>query len=341
MAAQFLIPAAINVAAGIAGNLVSSGDRSAAANAANQAISELLSIGMPPDQAREIVYEQFKSAGVLTPELEQAFQLGPSAVAGIEEDPMSRDAQVSALQLLQQSGRGLSPQDRMKFNQLRDEVQRDAEAKRLQILQEYRQRGMGGSGAELATQLSQAQNSANSASLEGDRIAAASAENALNAIRQSGDMASNLRSQDFDVARTKATAEDEFAKFNMQNRAGVQARNIASRNRAQESNLNNAQRIRDNNTNMRNNELLRQREAERQYWQDQMTRAQMRAGAYQGQSANHSNNANRTANQWVGAGRGIAEGVSAYNQANKPGELELEEDKTGTSYGGFKPINNI
>jgi len=51
------------------------------------------------------------------------------------------------LQFLQQSGRGITPQDRLKFNEMRDQVQRDAEAKRQQIIQNFRQRGMGGSGA--------------------------------------------------------------------------------------------------------------------------------------------------------------------------------------------------
>jgi len=297
---------------GIIGNLAGGSDRNAANNAYNQAISELMAIGMPPNLAKEVVLKEFQSAGKLTPEMEQEVNLGPSKVEGITEDPSTREAQVQALQLLQQSGRGISPQDRLKFNEMRQQVQRDAEAKRQQILQEYKQRGMGGSGAELAAQLSQAQAGANQSSMEGDRIAAASAENALNAIRESGNLGGQIRGQDFDVARTKASAADEFAKFNAQNQASRQARNIGSRNDAQSANLANAQAIMNQNTAQANQERLRQNEAQRTYWQDQAQRAQMRAGAYNQQGSQADARAGRTANMWAGAGQAIGSGLDSY-----------------------------
>lgn len=305
--------AAIPVVTGIIGNMMASGDRGAASNAYNQAVSELLAIGMPPDLSREVVMQQFQSAGVLTPELEQEIKLNESKLSQVQEDPATRNAQMQALQLLQQSGRGISPQDRLKFNEMRDQVQRDAEAKRQQIIQNFRQRGMGGSGAELASQLMQGQASANQASLEGDRIAAASAQNALDSIARAGTLGGQIRGQDFDVAATKARAEDELNRFNTQNQINRQSRNVSSTNQARQTNLANAQDILNKNTNLSNAERQRQNEARRTYWQDQMTRSQARAGAYNQQGNTATNNANRTANQWVQGGTAVAGAVNAWN----------------------------
>lgn len=313
--------AAIPVVTGIIGNMMASGDRGAASNAYNQAVSELLAIGMPPDLSREVVMQQFQSAGVLTPELEQEIKLNESKLSQVQEDPATRNAQMQALQLLQQSGRGISPQDRLKFNEMRDQVQRDAEAKRQQIIQNFRQRGMGGSGAELASQLMQGQASANQASLEGDRIAAASAQNALDSIARAGTLGGQIRGQDFDVASTKARAEDELNRFNTQNQINRQSRNVSSTNQARQTNLANAQDILNKNTNLSNAERQRQNEARRTYWQDQMTRSQARAGAYNQQGNTATNNANRTANQWVQGGTAIAGAVNAWN---KPADKDMK-----------------
>jgi len=314
--------AAIPVVAGIIGNMMSSGDRGAASNAYNQAVSELLAIGMPPDLSREVVMQQFQSAGVLTPELEQEIKLNESKLSQVQEDPATRNAQMQALQLLQQSGRGISPQDRLKFNEMRDQVQRDAEAKRQQIIQNFRQRGMGGSGAELASQLMQGQASANQASLEGDRIAAASAQNALDAIARAGTLGGQIRSQDFDVAATKARAEDELNRFNTQNQINRQSRNVSSTNQARQYNLGSAQDIMNKNTALNNAERLRQNEARRTFWQDQMNRAQVRAGGYNQQGSQADARANRTANQWVQGGTAVAGAINAYN--SKPMDADTK-----------------
>ena len=304
------------IVAGIAGNLMGSGDRDAAREAAARAYREAMSLGMPPNLAKALVLEKFKSAGVMTPELEQQINIGPSEVAGIKEDAATRNAQMQALQQLQMSGRGLTPQDRAKFNQIRDENARDAEAKRQQIMQSFAQRGMGGAGNELAAQLQQAQASSNQASSQGDLLASASAENALNAIRQAGDLGGQMRTQDFNVANTKAQAADQFNRFNTENQIARQTRNMSSRNDAQASNLQNAQNLSNANVGQANAELQRQNQAQRDYWDDQLKRTTLRSNAAAGQATALNASADRTANQWAGAGSGIASGLGAYNSYN-------------------------
>lgn len=301
---------------GALGGLFGSEDRSQAKDMAAKAYQEALSLGMPPDLAKEVVLQKFKSAGTLTPELEQAINIGPSEVAELKEDPATRNAQIQALQQLQMSGRGLSPQDRAKFNQLRDETQRDAEAKRQQIMQSFAQRGMGGAGNELAAQLQQAQASANQASTGGDQIAAASAENALNSIRQAGDLSGQVRSQDFNVANTKASAADQFNRFNTENQISRQTRNIGSQNNAQATNLANNQDIANKNTSTANNELLRQNQAKRDYWDDQLKRTTLRSNAAGGNATVLNNQADSTAKKWAGVGSSVSSGLNAYNDYN-------------------------
>lgn len=221
-------------------------------------MAEYAALGYPPELARDIVLEEMKSVGAYTPELEQAIQQEESALAQISEDPTLRQAQIQALSSLQQRGEtGFTAQERATANQLRSEVERDANARQQSILQGMQTRGMSGSGAELAAQLSAQQAATSERAAGADRLSAMAAENALQAIAQGGNMAGSIRSQDLGVATTKAQAEDAMRQFNLQNAIARQQRNIASKNAAQATNLAEQQKIADYNLQQRNAELQR------------------------------------------------------------------------------------
>ena len=199
-----------SVVGGLIGNAVSSGDRQQARNASDAAYQQLLSMGAPPDTAKAIILQQFKSAGNLSPEMEQYIQAGPSKVAGITEDPALKQKQMSALELLSQRATGgLNPEDRAKFAEIQSQVAKDNNARQQAIIQQAQQRGMSGSGAELAAALSNQQSGANQESQAGLQLGATASQKALQADLQSGQLGGQVRQQDFNVNQARASAEDE------------------------------------------------------------------------------------------------------------------------------------
>lgn len=310
MPLPLLLPALSGIAqlaGGLLGGILGSADKQKAKDLADQAYDELINSGMPPDQSREIVMQKFQEAGILSPELEQHINLGPSKVAGITEDAGLRDAQTGALQKLQQVSKGgLRPEDRAAYNQLRNEGNQALQGKIGQIQQSFQGRGQGGQGAELAAMLSASQEGANRASQQGDQISADASRRALEALGTSGEMAGRIRGQDFDVNRAKAGAEDDFARFNAQNAMAIQSRNIAAKNAAQLQNLQSKQNVMNANTTQANNELLRQKQMERQYYLDQAARHKMLSDAKMDQSKLYAGSAANTAQNWqtIGAGAG-------------------------------------
>lgn len=304
------------IVGGIIGNIASAGDRAKAKAAAEEAMSIIDSIGAPPDLSREILLEKFQQVGILTPKLESEINLGISQVSQVTEDPKLKDAQMQALQILQQRGStGLGPEDRAALNQIRQEVSRDVQGKQQQILQNMQARGMGGSGAELAAQLSASQEGAERASAESDRQAATASERALQAITQAGQLGGQVRGQDFDVNKTKAAAQDEVARFNVANAVARQTRNIGSENQASAANLSEAQRVRDANTAQANAEKQRQVEAQRQQWLDSLAGAQARSGARSGLQNLYSQQAAQTQQGYSQMGQGAGAGAGAASGA--------------------------
>ena len=314
---------------GILGNVFSSGDRDKAYQAYQQALADINAVGAPPDLSQQILMNHLKSAGVLTPQMEQVINQSPSQVAQISEDPNLKSAQMSALSMLAQRGQtGLSPEDKASFNQMRSQVAADNEGKRQQILQSFQARGQGGSGSELAAALNANANAQNQASQEGDRLAGLSSQRALEAMVASGQLGGQIRAQDFNVANTKAQAQDAINRFNTANQIGMQSRNVAAGNQAQQYNLANNQRISDYNTTLDNNELLRQNQAKQQYWDNLLKYGQAKAGAQNNIGNFYGGQANQTAQQWQSMGTGLGGVLGAY------GSWQNGMNPNGSGYGG-------
>jgi hypothetical protein len=300
------------VLGGVLGAGAASGDRNQSRQAADAAIKQLMDLGAPPDTAKALVLKQYQSAGNLTPEMEQYIKTGPSAVAGITEDPKLKEQQMSALNLLsQRASGGLNPEDRAKFADLQEEVSRDNNARQQALIQQYQQRGMGGSGAELAAALSNQQSGANQAAKAGRDVAASASQNALQAALQSGQLGSQIRGQDFSVNQARASASDEMNRFNTQNQMQQQARNVANANQAQAANLQNQQQLGNANTQMANSETSRQNQAQVDDWNNKVRLASIKSGAYQSQANDFAKRAQDTTNQMGAIGGALGQGAAA------------------------------
>lgn len=330
--------AGFNVVGGIVGAHAAEGDRTKAEQAYNDAVNEIMNISAPPDLAKEIILEKLQAAGVLNPQMEQAITAGVSQLSQIQPDQTGRNAQLNALQQMQQVGAtGLRPEDMAALNQIRQQVAQDTEAKRQQIIQNYQQRGMGGSGAELAAQLQGSQAGSNQASQQGDQVAAQASQRALQALQASGAMGGQLQGADTALAAGKAQAADAFKQFDTQNAAARQQRNVSASNQAQLVNLNNAQNISNANAQMANAEKQRQLQGAQQTWADQVARAQARSGAQTNLSNYYANLGNNVAaNQqalYSGIGQFLGEPAKAFGGAQTGGGRGAYGGTTGEGSG--------
>lgn len=310
------VVAAVAAGSAIAGGVAGAIERSNASDEAKelmlQRLQELEAIGQPPETSIPLLLQEFKSQGIITPELEKEITLNVSKLSEIKEDPTYKQAQNQALQFLQQrSETGMGAEERAAYNMLRKEAAKEAEGKRQQIIQNMAQRGMGGSGVELAAQLAAAQSGDEMLSSGGDKIAAEAARNALNSIMQSGNLAGQIRGQDFDVASTRARAEDELNRFNVANQISRQTRNIESLNEAQMANLKEKQRIADANIAMSNEELRRQNQAKMNDWQAKLNLAQSKGNIYGDQANQRLKEGQAAAAGWQQIGQGVSQGVAS------------------------------
>jgi len=318
-AAIALAPAIGKIAGGLIGQDKASGDFQNSNEAAHKAMQQLIGTGMPPDLARQVILQQYKSAGKLNPELEQALSLGPSEVAGIKEDPKLREAQMQALQQMQQAGHtGQTAQDQLNNLKMQNQVNADNRSRQASILQNAQARGQGGAGATLAAQLQSAQGNANLASEQGLQLAAQANNARMNALAQSAGLGGQMRGQDFNVNQAKASAADQFQRFNIQNQQAVANQNVQAKNQAQAGNLSNDQNISNMNVGQNNQEAERMNQARLTDWTSNNERNRIIANGYKGQSDQYNQQGNQVANQYEKMGSGIGSMAGSLMGAFSP-----------------------
>lgn len=332
MAALMAGMVAANLAGGVMGMISSSKNRAAFERATQEALAFLDAVPQPPDRTAEILIEKYRQAGVLTPEMEKKINLDVSRVSQIQEDQGLRQRQMEALDTLSRASKtGIGPEERAAFNQMRQEVQRDAEAKRQQILQNLAARGQAGSGSELIAQLQASQAADDRASMEGDRLAAQASQRALQALTQMGSMSGQVRGQDFDIASTKAGAEDQFDIQRFNEAVSRQRGNIDRGNEAQRMNLGERQRIGDVNVQAANTEKYRQDQARQDLWNSQFALAQAKAGARSGAAQNMFSAGQQGAQGWANLGAGVGNALLAGSMMSQSGSSPSGNTSTSTT----------
>jgi hypothetical protein len=299
----------------VIGNMASAADREAAAAAQRRALAEIEKLSAGPDLAKEIFLKEFKSAGVLTPELEREVDKGVSKVAQIKEDPRFKKAQMEALAGIQQRGRtGFTAEERAQLSQERAAAERSAEAKRQQILSGLRARGALDSGAGIAAQLQSADELAAQQQAAAERGSASASQRALQAMMQGGELAGRVRGQEFDIERTKAGSEDEFQRFNIANRMAQEQRRAERETGARQYNLGQQQQLMNMNIQQQNAELMRQRQAQQQMYQNQMNLAALRSNALTGQAQQLQQQAAQTQQGWAQMGSAVGGAIGSIGQ---------------------------
>ncbi len=190
--------AATNVAGGVIGYLLSMSDRQAAEALIKQSLDEAGNISLP----------------VLNKLVAQ--QVGPTEFQKIQTDPALKAAQYQALNKLQEvsDGGGFTAEDKATLNKVTNRNARMAGSRNANATEGMEARGVAGSGAEFA--MKQANNaSANEAdNQQGLDIAGMAQKRALDAILARGNMAGDMRGQDFGEKAKAAQAQDAINEYN-------------------------------------------------------------------------------------------------------------------------------
>lgn len=297
---------------GIIGAQQSQADRNAANAAAQAAYAQIQQVGAPPDAWANIILQQFKQAGVYSPQLEQQVQLGVTQAQNVQANPALQNAQMNALnQLSQFANTGNTAQTQAQLNQAEQQVGAATQGQLQGIRQNMQSRGLSGSGSELAQQLSAAQGGANLLSNQGLQAAANNQQASMQGNTQAGAMAGQMNQQQYQQALQRAQSADQRNLYNTQEQQAVSNANAGLSNQAQQQNLATAQQLSNANTAQNNQLTQQQAQALNNQWQQQLQLQQAKAGALLGQSGQYNTQAGQTAGLYQGIGSGVGSGAGA------------------------------
>jgi hypothetical protein len=319
-----LLTAGIAGAAGIGtagiGAITAGSARGDAQKQIEQSIADLTAMGVPTIEAQKIVLNSYKSAGQLTPELEQAITQAPSNMGGIDVDPTYKEAQLSALHELGDIGQsgGMRLSDQATAQGALGDIAAQERGKRDAITADMRGRGVMGSGLELASKLDNQQNAATNANQVGLDLAGKAQDRSLEALKSAGSLGGTMQGQEFGQKAQVATAQDAIDRFNAATRGDAQTRNVTALNAAKERNLTNDQRIMDANTGVSNEQEKTNKGLYQQQYEDQLQKETAKANARSGLASNLVAGGNATQQTLGTIGQGIAGIGSAYLNSQDP-----------------------
>lgn len=328
MSAALIAGIAAPVIGGIIGNSASQGDRNKAARLSQLAFDVINGTRIPSPEEQRLVMEELKSAGMYTPQLEEAIVLQSSKMNDIQLDPRLKQAQLNALNNLQEisDNNGLTAIDKAKLSTIQNESNANLKGNVDAIQQNMATRGMSGGMSELVSKQIAAQQSANRTSQQGLDVAAMAQQRALQALMQGSDLAGQMSTQSFNQQAQVAQSNDAISKFNAMNQQEVRSNNVTNNNNAQKYNLANEQDLSNRNTQTRNQAQQYNKELQHQFYEDQLKKNSMLSGQYNNLAADSTAKANRTAQMWAGVGSAIGQGASAYGQ-------QQTEDERLAKYG--------
>lgn len=302
----------------------------------NKAVEEIIRVKVPDPERQRLELERFRSAGELSPELEEAIAADPSAFEDIVKNTKYSQAQERALSQLQtlgeEGGMSLSDkadlQEQLIANANQDRANRDA------ITDEFARRGTLGSGMALQAQMAGAQSAGDRDAASRLRVLGNAQDRALESIMGAGELAGNLSDQDYRQQSDLATARDRINAFNTENARDVQSRNVGMRNAAQASNLESKQNLMNANTELGNREQQYNKELIQQQFDNRMRQAEAKANAYTSKAQNASNQAARRSQAFGAVGSGLGQlGSTLQNQANWDKWYETAKSKKAPGVG--------
>ncbi len=333
MAAGAVAGGVSSIIGSIIGAVEAGEERKKAEQAVKDAMKELENTGMPQESALRYILSNPQYIGQFSPKLEEVITQTNTELKNIAVDPRLKEAQMSALESLKKQGESpLTDIEKASLNEARRDVAAQEQARQASIIQSLAQRGQAGSGAELAQRLLSSQAAANRSSEETDRLKSMAQQRALQAIAQGGSMAGQMSAQEFSEQARIQEAQDAINRFNVQQRAGTQTRNVDAENRAALRDAMEKQRISEVGVANANEMARRNAEVAQLAYRNRLEQAQMKANTRMGEATQLRKDAASTAENWSkmgsGVGQAAASGIAAYSQAGSDNDkMQLERDK--------------
>lgn len=315
------------------------------------AINAVQGVETPTVSQMKITLQNLVQQGIITPEQLQTALVDRNAFDNIVQSPEFAAAQQSALAQLQQIGAegGMTPIDRAKLQDVTDQVNTTNRGQEQAILQNARERGIGGSGLEMAARLQGQQSAADRASRQGTDVAAMAQQRALDAIQGAGQLGGQMQEAEFNRGAAKATSQNAIDAANaaMMNQGNLY--NTQTANAAQTANLGEKQRVADTNIGLANEQEKYNKAQILQDFQNKLAKGQAvgnvasnwaNAAAGKQTQQNAANNGLvsgglQAVGSIVGGIYGGPAGAAAGGQAGKMGGDELTKDKQGYNCGGM------
>lgn len=322
--------AVIKVGGSILGKLFGGKKKSPAEIAADKYYQELVAIGTPPKEALAATYQRLQSQGELTPETEEIFMQADTELNKIEADPALKEAQMTALNSLRREAeqQGLTMEDKLALTQGQLSAEAEAKGRQGAILQDLAARGQLGAGQELAARMMAEQSGQQSEAMRSAQVAADARKRAIDAVLRGGEMAGNLRSQDFSEQERKAAAQDAINKFNVANRQQVTGANVDRRTEANKLNLGEKQRIDDTNVGLANKEADNRVAATEADYRNRLNLASAKYGAKTSQAQAESERKKQSAEGFAGVASGVGDIVGSALSKDYAKNLFNKKDPT-------------
>ena len=151
---------------------------------------------------------------------------------------------------------GLSAIDRAALTDIQNQIATQERGQRESILQNMAQRGLSGSGQELAAQLQGSQAASQQASTQGMQQAAQAQRARMQALSSLSEMAGGVEQTDFLREAQRQAAQDAINQFNVQNKNVAGLRNIETQQNLANSNAQERNRIAQANIDLDNRQRL-------------------------------------------------------------------------------------
>jgi len=272
-------------------------------------------------------YEQLNAADLefYDPQMEVAEQMGDTELANITLDPTFKQAQMDALAAMTRRGQeGLTIEEEVARNEIMNAAGAANQGAQGAVLQQAARQGRLGAGDTLAAQMAAAGSAYSGAAQEAQNLAAQRDRRAMEAVLQSGNMAGNIRGQDYSEAANVAQARDSINQFNTKYRADANTRNVGATNRAGEGRAGVLRNVTTGNLDLRNkqaDQLVGGRGKAADY-QNVISRTKYDAAS--GEADRSRTGADNTSKAISG---GINTGIDILNKTNLFGDSEPTENK--------------
>lgn len=285
------------------------------------AISAVQGVKTPESDQMMVTLQNLVQQGIITPQQLQVALQDRNAFDNITSSPEFAAAQQSALTQLQQIGSegGMTPIDRAKLQDITDEQNTTARGRTEAVMQNARERGIGGSGLEMASRLQGEQSAADRASRQGTDVAAMAQQRALDAIQGAGEMGGRMQEAEFNREATKAQSQNAIDAANTAMMNQGRMYNTSAANTAQAANLGEKQRVADTNVNTANIQETTNRALPQQVFEDELGKQSAIANAY---------------NQWGQAAAAKKGQKQAFQNQLIAGGLQAAGTAAGTMVGG-------